>query len=366
MRLNAFLCKLFFTMYCFIAVVHAQNNEATYSEIKDDEFVVFFRTSAWLDEDHSTWHVPVHGWIYEPQDSTTRKAALATILESQYGLAPSARTEANFDRRVNLLLADSERDKRIVVRVGKRNHVLEPSSADGHFRTTLEISVDEMSGIADADQVRFSAVTRNSELRNFYGQVRLVPPTGLSIISDIDDTVKVSNVRDHKLLFEHTFFLDFTAVPGMADLYDAWSDQGASFHFVSSSPWQLYSPLQTFVDAEHFPWSTFSLKSVRFRDETLLNLLQEGTKTKPLQIEPILHTYPGRKFILVGDSGEQDPEVYTALIRKHPDQIVKIYIRNVTKEAADGERFKTLFEDIDTTRWALFDDTSTIEISTRE
>ena len=361
-----FLCKFLFAMCCSVAIAHAQDSEIVHSDIADDEFVVFFRTSGWLDEAHATWHIPIHGWIYEPQDSTARKAVLATALESGYGLAPGPETQANFDRRVNLLLADSERGKRIVVRLGKRNYLLEQSSADGHFRTTLVIPMDKVSAIADAGRIRFSAVTRNSELRNFYGQAQLVPPTGTSIISDIDDTVKISNVRDHELLFENTFFLDFAAAPGMADLYDDWVDQGASFHFVSSSPWQLYSPLQEFVDTENFPWATFSLKSVRFRDETLLNLLEEGTKTKPLQIEPILQTYAGRKFVLVGDSGEQDPEVYSALMRKYPDQIEKIYIRNVTKEAADGERFGTLFENIDATRWVLFDDPSAVQTSAGE
>ena len=59
--------------------------------------------------------------------------------------------------------------------------------------------------------------------------------------------------------------------------------------------------------------------------------------------------------MLVGDSGEQDPEVYAELANERPDQILRIYIRNVTDESAENERFTTLFDGIDSDRWQLFD-----------
>ena len=95
---------------------------------------------------------------------------------------------------------------------------------------------------------------------------------------------------------------------------------------------------------------------MRFRDETLLDLFKKGTETKPAVIEKILATYPGRKFVLVGDSGEHDPEVYAALLRKFPDRVLKVFIRNVTQETADNERFADVFENIDEDRWHLFND----------
>ena len=101
---------------------------------------------------------------------------------------------------------------------------------------------------------------------------------------------------------------------------------------------------------------------VRFRDETLVDLFKKGTETKPAAIEKILDRYPDREFVLVGDSGEQDPEVYAYLLRNRPDQILKIYIRNVTQESADNERFATVFEDIDSDRWQLFDDPKTLTL----
>ena len=329
--------------------------QTSYSNIAADETVVFFRTAAWLDEAKQMWHVPVHGWIYEPQDSAARKAFFTTVLESEFNLVPDDETEDNYTIRLNLLIADSERGKQIVVNLAGRSHVLPPSAENGHFETTLVIPVVDIEKHAQDAVLTLSAVTRPEESRSFYGEALLIQPTGMSIISDIDDTVKISNVTDKRSLLEHTFLLDFNAAPGMVDLYDEWQLDGLSLHFVSSSPWQLYSPLVEFLDASGFSPSALNLKSVRFRDETLLDLFKKGTETKPAAIEKILNTYPGRRFVLVGDSGEQDPEVYAELITRYPEQVLEIYIRNVTGESADNGRFASVFRNVEKSRWQLFD-----------
>ena len=176
----------------------------------------------------------------------------------------------------------------------------------------------------------------------------------------IDDTVKISEVTNRKKLLEQAFLLDFEAAPGMADLYNKWSNESSSIHLVSSSPWQLYAPLDEFLHANDFPPATFSLKQVRFRDQSLFNLFKKGTETKPEAIKKILETYPDRTFVLVGDSGEHDPEVYSSLMREFPEKIRRVFIRNVTGETADNERFESLFEGIDNGRWELFEDAATL------
>jgi Asp-tRNA(Asn)/Glu-tRNA(Gln) amidotransferase A subunit family amidase len=156
-------------------------------------------------------------------------------------------------------------------------------------------------------------------------------------------------------MLQNTFLRDFRAVSGMADRYRQWLGAEGSLHFVSSSPWQLHTPLAQFLSKSGFPASTMHLKSVRFRDETLFDLFKKGTETKPAVIKEILARYPSRNFILVGDSGEQDPEVYAELLRQHPGQISRAFIRNVTDETRDNERFHRVFKGIETNRWALFE-----------
>ena len=341
---------------CDIATDMPPDGLTLSSDIRNDEHVVFFRTAGWLDETSQEWHLPVHGWIYEPQDSSARKALLETALEEHFDLQVSDEAEGNLSRRLNLLIADNERGKKIVIKMAGRVFELPPSAENGHFEAILRLPASEIADFTEEGRLPYSAVTNDSEERRFEGEVKLVAPAGLSVVSDIDDTVKISNVTDHKRLLESTFLLDFAAAPGMLERYTEWAAQGASFHFVSSSPWQLYSPLRGFLDDSGFPWATFNLKAVRFRDETLLDLFKKGTETKPLIIKGILDRYPGRTFILVGDSGEQDPEVYAALLREYPNQVLQAYIRNVTLATADDERFTAVFDGIEPNRWHLFDD----------
>ena len=182
------------------------------------------------------------------------------------------------------------------------------------------------------------------------------------MISDIDDTVKVSEVRHKKKLIDNTFCQPFRAVDGMAQTYRRWADAGAKFHFVSSSPWQLYEPLTRFLADNRFPAGTFHLKRFRFKDRTALDLLADPLTSKPRVIGPLLETYPQRKFVLVGDSGEQDPEVYALMARKYPQQILRIFIRNVTDEAADSPRYQHCFRDLPADLWQVFDDPSSLSL----
>ena len=340
------------------------------SPIKSDEVVQFFRTAAWWDAKKNLWQVPIHGWIYQPTDSTVRKKAVATLLRKQYQLAATADTASNFAERVNLLLSDNERGKAITVVLGKHQVQLKSSNANGHFQGYIELDAEEAQQFAQGNTATSETITTADPVvtaktivtyktvardgREFFGESIVLPQEGMSLISDLDDTIKISDVTDRKQLIDHTFFQNFQPVSGMAQWYRELSAQGVSVHFVSSSPWQLYEPLRRFTEVERFPWATFDLKAVRFRDSTLLNLFKPGTETKPAQIEPLLRRYPQRRFILVGDSGEVDPEVYAGILAKHPQQIAHIFIRNITAESLDNPRFSQLLDAATQHKWTLF------------
>ena len=332
------------------------------SRIESDERVVFFDTYGYLSPTGDGWTLPIHAWIHEPEVSRVRRGLIAGILARKYGLRTSDRTRGNFDARIGQFLVDNERGKRIHVRIGGREHALPESAPNGHSFDLVRMPRSHVDGLARDRRASYAAVLAGDDGRRFGGTVHLIGPTGVSVVSDIDDTIKVTHVLDRARMLDQTFFQDFVAVPGMAERYRAWARRGARFHFVSSSPWQLYEPLVSFAKATGFPAATFHLKFVRATDRTLLNLFKKGTETKPAQIEPILAAYPMRKFVLVGDSGESDPEVYAALIRKHPGQIVRIYIRNITGAARDDERFSSVFAGIPAERWKLFADPTAIEL----
>ncbi len=324
------------------------------SNLAVDEHLQFFRTAGVFIAEKNQWRISVHGWVYEPQDSQFRKAVFVQALKTKYDLKIDAHNESYFDRRLNLLIADNERNKKIILRIAGQDTALPKTSPNGHFQTVIELDADLIDKHRHDDVLDYVAIAEDG--RRFEGQVQLLDAAGLSVISDIDDTIKISEVLDHQSLINNTFLKAFTAVPGMSQAYQklAVNNQGLSFHYVSSSPWNLYAPLEEFVDEQQFPRATFSLKVIRFRDSTLFDLFKPGTETKPLQIEALLEQFPQRRFILIGDSGEQDPEVYSAMAAKYPKRIAHIYIRNISGETISNQRMAPLLAD--TGLWTLFDD----------
>lgn len=339
--------------HCAFASV--SNIPQNYSNVNQDEHITFFNTAGWLDSDGAHWHIPIHAWIYEPQNSVLRNWIITALLESRYDLKVTPDNKDNYRQRSNLMIADNERGKTIVIRIAGRDIALPVSKENGHVFTVLKLPSKVVNVFSNQDRLHFFAVTQVDDKRLFEGGVQLVSNDGMSVISDIDDTIKITNVSDNKQMFDNTFFRDFQQVQGMSTLYQQLAAHNTTIHFVSSSPWQLYDPLIEFMEKSDFPWATMSLKDVRFRDETLLNLFKKGTETKPQKIETILKRYSSRRFILVGDSGEQDPEVYGDIARRFPTQIHRILIRNVDNSVAEDNRYNVAFKNLASSKWQLFD-----------
>jgi phosphatidate phosphatase APP1 len=146
------------------------------------------------------------------------------------------------------------------------------------------------------------------------------------LISDIDDTVVTSNVtRKTKLILTVALTNARTRKPfkGVAAFYRALHAGANPLFYVSKSPWNLYAPIVEYLAVQGLPEGP-----VMLRDFGLFS--DKNHKTKA--IEDILLTYPALKFVLSGDSGEQDPEIYADIVRRFPDRIRAIYIRSVNKK----------------------------------
>lgn len=163
----------------------------------------------------------------------------------------------------------------------------------------------------------------------------------LGIISDIDDTVLRTNSSNLLSMARITLLNNaHTRLPfeGVAAFYRALhkgTAQSASnpLFYVSSSPWNLYDLLEDFFELHRIPMGPFLLRDFGI-DETKFIKSGHG-EHKIVQIEKILKTYPQMKFILIGDSGEQDPEIFTQVVNDFPDRIACIYIRDVTDSKRD-------------------------------
>jgi uncharacterized protein DUF2183 len=324
------------------------------SPIKRDEVVTFIPTYGHLEKDGSAV-LPIHGWIYEPEvDGFLRRQTLELFRKSM-GLSPEEAATGIFKERAAFFLVDNERRKKVPVQVGEQVVVMEESGANGHFKGEVRLAADQVKKLqAAGGWVPYRAVVPDGDARQFAGRVQVLAETGFSVITDIDDTIKISEVRKKTALLANTFIREFQAVPGMPAAFQKWQAKGATFHYVSASPWQLYVPLVQFQEKNGFPAGTWHLKDFRWKDSSFWNLLASPEKTKNTAIEPLLQAFPRRKFICVGDSGEKDPEIYAELARKHPDQIVRILIRSVTDEDATAERYRKAFAGLPRECWQVF------------
>lgn len=329
------------------------------SPIKSDEEVMFFPTTGWLarEGDREVWKLPVHGWIYEPElDDALREAFLLGVRES-LGDGVDEQVSELFEERLRGFLVDNERDKRVEIELAGEVFALPASAADGHFEGVLELPADAgRAAAAPGNVLPLRAITPPGDRRPFLGQIFLLEPRGLLFVSDIDDTVKITQVRDRKAMIANTFMAPFQAVPGMAGLYAGWIDRasGDHLHFVSSSPWQLYPALRALLDQAGFPPASFTLKRIRLKDRSVAALFADPRETKPAAIERLLEAHAERPVILVGDSGELDPEVYGEIARKHPARVAFIAIRDVTGESRSAPRYSKAFEGVPSERWQIF------------
>lgn len=320
------------------------------TKLKTDERIVFYASVAQrVPGETNLWRAEVRGCVFEPQKRRLTFGLLREALDLKNVEMTAAEVKV-FNERARPFLVDHERGKRIFVRCGGKIYPAGKSGAGGQFSNQILLR-EERRG----ESIQFAAWLWPGSTRTFASEAFLLEEEGLSVISDIDDTVKITEVRDRHAMLRNTFLREFQPVPGMADFYQTLArSNGAAFHYISASPWQLYEPLAAFVASNGFPSGTFALKEFRWKDRSFFSLFANPEKYKPGVIEPLLKRFPKRKFILIGDSGERDPEIYATLARKYPKQIGWIFIRDVTNEPADSARYTRAFREVPAGRWQIF------------
>jgi phosphatidate phosphatase APP1 len=66
-------------------------------------------------------------------------------------------------------------------------------------------------------------------------------------------------------------------------------------------------------------------------------------------IRRLLQTFPHLPFVLIGDSGEQDPEIYRAVVKEYPKRIRVIYVRSVDRHPSRIAAIDKLIEEVQQT-----------------
>jgi phosphatidate phosphatase APP1 len=191
----------------------------------------------------------------------------------------------------------------------------------------------------------------------------LVPPPQARhlIISDIDDTVIYTGVAD-KLKMLIRLFLQGAqsrvAFPGTAALYNALH-QGVSrsemnpMLYVSRGPWSLYEILDEFFNMHGIPVGpVLFLREWGLSPRRPFPRRSRGHKAK--LIRRMLDLYHDLPAVLIGDSGQHDPEIYTRMVREYPGRVKAVYIRNISPSPERHAAIETLAKEVTAQGSTLF------------
>lgn len=163
--------------------------------------------------------------------------------------------------------------------------------------------------------------------------------SSFGVISDVDDTIIITNAASFFKMAWLTFINSArTRLPfkGVAAFYRALSrgtGHANPIFYLSSSPWNLYDLLVDFMEIHEIPRGPLLLRDLGIDKEKFITSGHFAHKRG--QIDRLLRTYPSLSFILIGDSGQHDPEIFETVVEDYPDRILAIYIRDVSSEQRD-------------------------------
>lgn len=172
------------------------------------------------------------------------------------------------------------------------------------------------------------------------------------VISDIDDTVVRTDATSLVRMARHVILGNArTRIPfhGVAAFYralHAGTAPGVSnpVFYVSSGPWNLYELIVEFMEHRDIPLGPVLLRDWGWTGERNL-----PTRHRPHKMEAIRHvldSYPHLPFILIGDSGQEDPEIYQEIVGTYPQRIPAVYIRDVRPDALRRQEIAGLREQV--------------------
>lgn len=180
----------------------------------------------------------------------------------------------------------------------------------------------------------------------------LVPPTGFTIISDIDDILRVTKIYDPKEGLLNSFARAFTPWMNMPDIYANWSATIPDFHFhyLTTTPEQVTRNYMEFI-YKTYPLGSFDTRPLNFSDVSATLSIRKAL------LDKIFQTFPQRRFVLVADTSNSDVmKDYPQLARDYPGQVQCIFLRNTTAtDSSDLFPYDTSgFEGIDQRQYMFF------------
>lgn len=207
------------------------------------------------------------------------------------------------------------------------------SDAEGYYHLHLPTTIAPSELLWDNATIHLADGT----LATLQPVLQIGPAAAFGVISDIDDTVLESSITDWKLAAQLVFLHNARTrkpLQGLAALYQALQrgargeDRNPIF-YVSSSPWNLYDLLDDFMELNAIPVGPMFLRDMGFDPGKFIKTPGHGHKLE--RVRELILRLPHLRWILIGDSGQADAELYAEAAREFGDRILAIYIRDVDR-----------------------------------
>lgn len=209
----------------------------------------------------------------------------------------------------------------------------------GYFHVIIEV---EDSIISKLHRVEFYLGEEQIFINNEIGNSSLLinrDDFNIGVISDIDDTILIShstnNIKKTALVsFKNAF--SRKVVDETKELYKFLDSKVSQFFYVSNSETNLYLLIKWVLKHNELPEGPIYLKKIRsyrniFKNKKRKSFLEKNSH-KINRIQTLFDYFPFKKFILIGDSSQRDPEIYEYISVNNPERIKAIFIREITKE----------------------------------
>ncbi len=242
----------------------------------------------------------------------------------------------NFIALVKLFLVRTVPHTRVCLTINGTQHFVETNQSGVYEFTIAQHGLPE--GWYKVELELKDTLVEGQEKVFLQTEVHIVEDFTFGCISDIDDTFLVSHITK---IFRKLYVLltknaesrkPFKGVVAFYQgLENSNTDDAHPFFYVSSSEWNLYEFLVNFMSLHKLPKGPLMLKDIKDRWRDFFTQGYGNHNHKEIKIERIFALYPNRSFILLGDNGQHDPEIYHRLAKKHPKQVKAIYIRAVKR-----------------------------------
>lgn len=213
---------------------------------------------------------------------------------------------------------------------------------------TVHIAIGEHEAVTRADRAGIVDTVMDVDLEPGRHEVRLwtrednevtgdlhvvAEDTEIGIVSDIDDTVMVTWLPRPLLAFWNAFVIHQSSrrvVPGMPMLYQRLARDlpDAPFVYLSTGAWNVFPVLRRFLHKNGYPDGPMLLTDW---GPTNTGFFRSGRDHKDRSLRSLHQLFPNTRWVLIGDDGQHDPDIYDAMATEHPEAVRAIAIRQLTE-----------------------------------